>query len=62
MKPEPLPTSPHPERQATNEGVIKLAVHLSNVSDCRLAVLLVPKASSGSQAGGSLKLSALADW
>jgi hypothetical protein len=38
----PLPASPHPEKQADNKGVRKLAIHLANISDATLAVLLVP--------------------
>ena len=34
MKPEPLPSSPHPPVQAKNGGVSKLAVHLPDGSAC----------------------------
>jgi hypothetical protein len=40
---QPLPTSPHPERQNKNDGVRKLAVHLTGVKDLCLAVLFVPR-------------------
>ena len=43
MDAQPLPTSPHPERQAKNERVRKLAIHLTGISNSRLAVLLVPQ-------------------
>jgi len=46
MDPAPLPSSPHPERQAKNEGFKKLAVHLSSVADTRLAILFTPAADS----------------
>ncbi len=42
MEAQPLPTSPHPERQAKNEGIKKLAVHLQGVTDSRLVILLSP--------------------
>lgn len=38
----PLPTSPNPEGQTMNKGVRKLAIHLENVAETRLAVLLMP--------------------
>jgi hypothetical protein len=62
MDAEPLPTSPHPERQAKNERVRKLAIHLTGVSNTRLAVLLVPKPPKGEAAGPAPKLSALSKW
>jgi hypothetical protein len=43
MSAEPLPTSPHPPKQATNGGVTKLAVHLPDVARVRLAILLSPE-------------------
>jgi len=42
MDAAPLPGSPHPEKQGDNKGVRKLAIHLENVSDATVAVLLVP--------------------
>jgi hypothetical protein len=59
---QPLPSSPHPDRQAKNEGIRKLAIHLTGISDCRLAVLLVPLSSDGQQSNEETRLSALADW
>jgi hypothetical protein len=38
----PLPTSPNPEGQRKNTGVRKLTIHLKDVTDLRLAVLLIP--------------------
>jgi hypothetical protein len=38
----PLPSSPQPPKQAKNGNVRKLTVHLSNVTDLRLAILLTP--------------------
>jgi hypothetical protein len=59
---QPLPSSPHPERQAKNAGFRKLAIHLTRISDARLAVLLVPQPLGGNESGQATKLSALADW
>ena len=39
---EPLPNSPHPERQNPNRGIRKLTVHLPAVRELRLTVLLTP--------------------
>ena len=38
----PLPTSPNPEGQKVNKGIRKLAIHMENVAEVRLAVLLAP--------------------
>jgi hypothetical protein len=38
----PLPTSPKSKGQAENEGIKKLAIHLSNVIDVQMAVYLSP--------------------
>jgi hypothetical protein len=62
MDAQPLPASPHPEGQAKNERVRKLAVHLTGVSDSRLAVLLVPKSSEDKTPGQAVKVSALSEW
>ena len=60
---QPLPGSPHPDRQAKNEGVKKLAVHLDMVTDSRLVVLLVPVVEGrASPSEEALHLSALAKW
>ncbi len=58
----PLPTSPHPEKQAQNERVRKLAIHLTGISDARLAVLLVPNPPKVGEVGEAMKLSALSEW
>jgi hypothetical protein len=42
MTAQPLPTSPTSTQQAKNKGFSKLTVHLTGVSDSRLAVLLEP--------------------
>ena len=62
MDAQPLPPSPHPERQAKNERVRKLAIHLTGISDSRLAVLLVPKPSKDEGTAQATKLSALSEW
>ena len=62
MDAQPLPTSPHPERQAKNEHVRKLAIHLTGISDSRLAVLLVPKPPKDEGTVQAPKLSALSEW
>jgi Heparinase II/III-like protein/Domain of unknown function (DUF4962) len=62
MDAQPLPTSPHPEDQAQNGHIRKLAIHLTGVSDTRLAVLLVPNPPKTREIGQALKLSALSEW
>lgn len=42
MSARPLPSSPDPAGQNVNAGVRKLAIHLSGVTDLRLAVQLAP--------------------
>jgi hypothetical protein len=62
MDAQPLPASPHPERQAKNERIRKLAIHLTGISNTRLAVLLVPKPAKDEGASQAPKLSSLAEW
>jgi hypothetical protein len=62
MDAQPLPSSPRPEGQAKNENVRKLAIHLTGISDSRLAVLLVPKPAKDEQPGQAPPLSALSKW
>ena len=52
---EPLPTSPHPEKQAGNKDCRKLAVHLPKVTDVRLVVQL-------SFQPAEVKILPLAEW
>jgi hypothetical protein len=59
---KPLPDSPHPERQAKNEGTRKLAIHLAGVKSCRLAVVLAPVFEGRGQSPVQFKLKTLADW
>lgn len=56
---EPLPSSPNPQRQRPNRGIRKLALHLTGVTNVRLAVLFMPGGSSG-QALPAIK--PLANW
>ncbi len=59
---QPLPGSPHPEGQATNHGIRKLAIHLAGVTGCRLAVRLVPLPHPESPAPEAAKVTSLAEW
>jgi hypothetical protein len=43
MDPRPLPSSPNPELQASNEGRHKLAVHLQGVTELDLLVEIRPQ-------------------
>jgi hypothetical protein len=58
----PLPSSPHPERQATNDNVRKLAIHLPGVTEARLAVRLLPLADNQPPAPPAPKLTPLSKW
>ncbi len=62
MDAQPLPSSPHPQGQAKNERIRKLAIHLAGISDSRLAVLLVPNPPGKQATSQALKLSALSEW
>jgi hypothetical protein len=62
MDAQPLPTSPHPERQAKNERIRKLAIHLAGISNARLAVLLAPTPPNEAGTGQAPKLSTLSEW
>jgi hypothetical protein len=60
MDPAPLPESPHPEKQARNEGIKKLAIRLQDASNTRVAVLFTP--GSEGAPDQSLELHPLAEW
>jgi len=62
MDAQPLPASPHPERQAKNEHIKKLAIHLTGVSNTRLVVLLAPMPLTKDGTGRAMKLSPLSEW
>jgi hypothetical protein len=60
MDAQPLPSSPHPERQAKNANIKKLAIHLKEVKETRIAILLTPVTNN--QTLPSVKLSPLSEW
>ncbi|HWI58314.1 MAG TPA: hypothetical protein VNZ22_13895, partial [Bacillota bacterium] len=60
LDPEPLPTSPHPERQAKNSGIKKLAIHLTGVTDAKINVFLTPINQATTQPPPALL--PLAEW
>ena len=62
MDAQPLPDSPHPDGQAKNEHIRKLAIHLTGISTTRLAVLMVAEPPEKDATGQTVKLSALSDW
>jgi hypothetical protein len=62
MDAQPLPSSPHPTMQNKNSGIRKLAIHLSGVTDTRLAVQLAPVRGGDAASQPVLKLSPLAEW
>jgi hypothetical protein len=62
MNAQPLPTSPQPEKQARNENIRKLAIHVTDAKDLKLAVLLVPLREGEQPAGRPPGLTALAGW
>ena len=62
MDAQPLPASPHPERQAKNAGIRKLAIHLTGISDSRLAVLLVPQPAGSKETSQATRIFPLAEW
>ncbi|MGD0536884.1 MAG: heparinase II/III family protein [Verrucomicrobiota bacterium] len=62
MDAQSLPTSPHPEKQAANASIKKLAIHLGGVADLRLAVLLTPVKPGDNAPLKAPKLTPLRDW
>jgi hypothetical protein len=59
MDAQPLPSSPHPENQAANKGIKKLAIHFPRLTQATIAVLLIPDSSEAVKA---VSLKPLADW
>ena len=59
---QPLPDSPHPDHQARNQQIRKLTIHLPGVTDCRLAVRLVPLPRNEGLAPKPPRATALSDW
>jgi hypothetical protein len=62
MDAQPLTTSPHPQNQAVNEGIRKLAIRLKDITSVRLVVALTPESSSSKSLSSPPKLSALTSW
>jgi autotransporter-associated beta strand protein len=62
MDPAPLATSPNPSGQNANAGYQKLAIHLQNVTNRRLAVWMVPLSSGEDLPTRLPSIAALADW
>ncbi|HAY22361.1 MAG TPA: coagulation factor 5/8 type domain-containing protein, partial [Desulfobacterales bacterium] len=58
----PGPLSPHPVGQAENQGVSKLAIHVKEVVDLRLAVELTPLTGDMGPESLERKITPLAQW
>ena len=58
----PLPNSPNPSDQASNDTYRKLAIHLPAVTNTTLAVLMVPLSPGQYPPTGSLSLVPLENW
>ncbi len=59
---EPLPSSPHPNRQGANDKVKKLSIHLTDTKDARLAVLFTPEIPNDTSTNQPVKVSPLSEW
>ena len=59
---QPAATSPHPLNQASNSGITKLAIHLGNVKDPRIAVVLEPLSAGQTEPLPAPVLTSLAEW
>jgi hypothetical protein len=62
MDARPLPTSPDPEIQNQNQGMRKLAIHLSQVKNATIAVLVCATYDNESVSASTANVSDLADW
>jgi hypothetical protein len=58
----PLPSSPHPGKQANNNGARKLVIHLNGVTALRLADLFVPLREGETSPKGDPEVFALNQW
>ena len=58
----PLPTSANPDGQTINKGIRKLAIHLQNVGEVRLAVLLTPLQAGEERRELPTEVRPLAEW
>jgi Heparinase II/III-like protein len=59
---EPLPGTSHPPKQAENRGIKKLALHLPDQTDLRIAVLFTPLSEGKPAPEKSPALVNLAEW
>lgn len=59
--PEPLPGSPHPDRQARNAGSV-LCIRLADTTESRLAVLFRPLIAGEAEPSASPTVQALDAW
>ncbi|PWU13079.1 MAG: coagulation factor 5/8 type domain-containing protein [Verrucomicrobia bacterium] len=62
MDANPLPESPHPEKQARNDNIRKLAIHLPDIKETRLTVLLFPLTKEAKPSPQKLTLTDLSKW
>ena len=62
MDAQPLPASPHPERQAKNANTRKLAIHMAGIRNSVLTVVLTPNPSMDEASVQQVKVSTLSDW
>lgn len=62
MEAQPLPSSPHPEEQAANDRVRKLAIHLPAAEKTRLGVLLSPLSPGVALPSAAPDMVALEQW
>jgi hypothetical protein len=59
---QPLPESPHPARQARNEAMRKLAIHLDGLKAGRLVVVLTPVTEGRGEGPTELRIVDLSEW
>lgn len=62
MDATPLPTSPNPAGQNTTAGIRKLAIHIEDVQNLRLSVLLVPLREGEAPPASLPVVEPLAQW
>jgi hypothetical protein len=62
MSARPLPSSPDPQVQNRNDGVRKLAIRLSGVTNVRLAVVVVPLREGEAPPAELPRVTALENW
>ena len=59
---KPLPTSPDPRGQKSNDRTQKLAIHFKDATDLQIAVLFVPVTESQRISSAVPKVTPLAEW